>query len=649
MVAMVVIYATSIDAKYDVGPTFGKDYAGADYNVTSWNTPSSKSANNYKESAIQCANYCSEDAKCCSWTYCPPGTGFGVEVTQSDANHEDLGERCCLKSNVPAERDAQHWTGLPERATTEDHENVTKQCQAPPPDSCKEVGGKCNEPYPGPEYTHPKLHQSPDCLHIGGWHDMAGALTFKGVHHAFQGCPASQGWSHSTSTDLVHWKDMGRGVHSIHETYQGMDSDNSPCSGFVTVDDDGIPCAGFRQCGSGKGTTGLNPAAKGWDVPMEIRCAKNPTLTNWSDPIWLYPVYYYRALPYDPVRPWKDFDGLWYSAWSTDGCNSTTKKVPCAAGGQLELLVSPALHGERAEWRQLSPMFTTNVTKSGMEEKPGAITREFVTSGYFGGLAGDPDGGKTRVVTQNNGGPTFWVGKQANGSKFEAYWDKVGAVGHYDYGSLTMARTLGSDPNQVSINGRRVLIGWIGGGAPASQSLARDLSLSSSYELLQQFVPELQLLRKSGSQISQVFTGSDEPVKIPHSAGSLQAEIIAKFTWSGANPSSSFGFSVLNGTQDISIDCAGNDPSAPGGCVVNVAGKATGPLMPIGTKSASIHCYVDGEIVETIVNNRTAMVTYSAPKSVDGTAISLFGVGGTITGSISSWALNQANNFGVQP
>jgi hypothetical protein len=33
---------------------------------------------------------------------------------------------------------------------------------------------------------------------------MAGALTFKGVHHAFQGCPSSGGWSHSTSTDLVH-------------------------------------------------------------------------------------------------------------------------------------------------------------------------------------------------------------------------------------------------------------------------------------------------------------------------------------------------------------------------------------------------------------------------------------------------------------
>ena len=42
-----------------------------------------------------------------------------------------------------------------------------------------------------------------------------------------------------------------------------------------------------------------------WDVPMELRCAENPGMTEWSDPIWMYPVYYYRALPYDPVRPWK--------------------------------------------------------------------------------------------------------------------------------------------------------------------------------------------------------------------------------------------------------------------------------------------------------------------------------------------------------
>jgi len=101
-------------------------------------------------------------------------------------------------------------------------------------------------------------------------------------------------------------------------------------------------------------------------------------------------------------------------------------------------------------WEQLPPLFTTNVTKSGKKWSHGAITREFVTSGYFGGLPGDPDSdGSTRVVTQNNAGPTFWVGKQSPGKPFDAFWDKVGAVGHYDYGSLTMARTLGGDPNQV--------------------------------------------------------------------------------------------------------------------------------------------------------------------------------------------------------
>ena len=90
-----------------------------------------------------------------------------------------------------------------------------------------QVGGKCVMPYPGNAWQHPKIHQSPDCLHLGGWHDVAGALPpppaapalpcsslsrplnqaragalslpEKGEHHVFQGCPASQGWSHSFS------------------------------------------------------------------------------------------------------------------------------------------------------------------------------------------------------------------------------------------------------------------------------------------------------------------------------------------------------------------------------------------------------------------------------------------------------------------
>ena len=81
--------------------------------------------------------------------------------------------------------------------------------------------GGSTEPLPAFDFNNPKIHQSPDCVHEGGWHDMAGALTFKGVHHSFQGCPASGGWSHSSSTDLVHWKDEGRGVHILQENYEG--------------------------------------------------------------------------------------------------------------------------------------------------------------------------------------------------------------------------------------------------------------------------------------------------------------------------------------------------------------------------------------------------------------------------------------------
>ena len=103
------------------------------------------------------------------------------------------------------------------------------------------------------------------------------------------------------------------------------------------------------------------------------------------------PIYYWRGLPYDPVRPWKEVgpggDGLWYHAWSADGCNSTqynasggaippaNPRVVCPAGGSLELLSATSLHGP---WKPLGPMFTT--TKSAGRK----ITGEFVTSNYFG-------------------------------------------------------------------------------------------------------------------------------------------------------------------------------------------------------------------------------------------------------------------------
>lgn len=87
---------------------------------------------------------------------------------------------------------------------------------------------------------------------------------------------------------------------------------------------------------------------------------------------------------------------------------------------------------------------------------------------------------------------------------------------------LSMARTLGThEADQVSVPGRRVLIGWTGpapggmpqiGGSASAQSLPRSLSLAPDRSLLQRFIPELASLRAAKAD--------------PAMAG-LQAEVVA--------------------------------------------------------------------------------------------------------------------------
>ena len=62
-----------------------------------------------------------------------------------------------------------------------------------------------------------------------------------------------------------------------------------------------------------------------------------------------------------------------------------------------------------------------------------------------------------------------------------------------------------------------------------------------------------------------------------------------------------------------------------------------------------LHSIVDHQIVETIWNNRTAMVTYSAPVSESATAVKLVGITAGITADITPWDLDVANNYGPQP
>ena len=510
---------------------------------------------------------------------------------------------------------------------------------------------------------------------VAGWADIAGALTHKGTHHVWQGCPGSKvdsapkhhdpgGWHHAASLDQVHWEDRGLGPIELQESYEGMASLESPCSGFVTVDDDGTPCAGFRQCGSTHGTTGLNPAAQPWDVPLELRCAEDDNLTKWSAPEYIFPFYYNRKLPYDPTRPWIDTDGKWYATISTDGCNTSfANRGTCAAGGALQLYTSPKLRGAGANWTYVSPMIVTN--KTPLDD---SVTAEFVTSGYFGNVPGDPRGGLTRVVTNNggkaNGGsPIFYLGLQANGSKFldaagKNDFEGLGEIGMLDWGAfapnglagakgvkalkggqragLSMARTLGSDPNQVAKPGRRTLVGW-GGAVYTFQTLLQDITLGRSggaVVLRQQFIPELQMLRQQG---------------LPHSVtSSQQFEVVATISWPSA-PTKVF-FTVFNSVRigvDFATELAYVDTGAASSEGELSAGSPPPPPQPIhagplyGEPGVAVHVHaiVDHCIVAVIFNNRTSLTVAVAPGEHD-TGLNVTEGGGV---TAEAWALATAN------
>ena len=58
--------------KYDMGPTYGRDYGGGDYQTLSWHSKPDRSANHYESVANECRAACEQDNRCCAWTYATP-------------------------------------------------------------------------------------------------------------------------------------------------------------------------------------------------------------------------------------------------------------------------------------------------------------------------------------------------------------------------------------------------------------------------------------------------------------------------------------------------------------------------------------------------------------------------------------------------
>jgi len=169
-------------------------------------------------------------------------------------------------------------------------------------------------------------------------------------------------------------------------------------------------------------------------------------------------------------------------------------------------------------------------------------------------------------------------------------------------------------------------------------SIGRDLSVNSDYELLQQFVPEMKILRRHE-------TGS----------GGQQVEIYAKFVIPGgaASELQPFGVEVLKGPDGdgtrIGIDPASGLVVVDGTSQGNDDVRA-GPLMQANCTEVVIHAIIDHSIIEVIVNNRTALTVYVTPKSKRSVGVALYGAGNdgmnvnAVSGKLQVWELEAANN-----
>ncbi|GMI60365.1 hypothetical protein ScalyP_jg6725 [Parmales sp. scaly parma] len=543
--------------------------------------------------------------------------------------------------------------------------------------------------YPGEEFLHPTIHFSHSAVaNGGGWHDIAGAFTNKGKHHIFQG----QGWNHAVSEDLVHWTEGGMGPKALNETYHGMQSTDTPCSGYVVRGDDDLVCAGFRQCGS---NSGVDELPNDWDVPMEVRCAHDQeNLTDFSeDPTdglydFIFPVSFWRGIPYDPARPWFDEStNMWYHLIAMDGCNSTDvpRNTPdgkvCPSGGALYMWSSPALRGAEADWQPLGNVFQDNTT---VLKDYGFLSHEFVTIDFFGTMEGDPSPAKdTAFVFLNNvggngggdgccGGTTaYTILSQPGGPGTEFEYLEAGPGQQMvDWGSFkfrdtlenmktwkvtdpteyldgsstrgfSMARTLGSEEsNQVTKEGRRVLIGWTGNPpffddyAGSLQSLPRELSLADDYQLKQKFVDELQTLR-----------GEEKKGKV--SVGTSAVEVLATFPSSCGEAGADCGLEVLaDGDASLVLRLNYEDMGliTLDGTTLGNAELRAGPLPKElqGGGGWSVSVIVDHSIVEIIVNELTAFVLYVMPEESNAGEVRLWGGDGA-EGEFTTWELQNAN------
>lgn len=615
-------------ASYDMGPSFGADYGGGDYNCTMWNTPESGAANNYEVAALACEQHCLADEMCCAWTYCPPGSD-GVP------KHE----RCCLKGHVPSElHGTQHWTGLVPRAVTDrTNKTLSKQCQAAVPEYHFYPAAVESQDASGTSFVNGRWHVFPDCIPIDNPNKTS-------LH-----------WCHFSSLDLVHWEE-----HPVALTPDQPYDTPVIDTGSVAVLPNGTAFAIYAT----GNTTSILPDGP-YDGAICIAVAEDAMLIKWRKlgPVIdnptpnLFPGMMARYGFRDPTTPWL---------------------APCPAGGTGEcwhvVLGSGGVVDKNGTGESAGLLYTS---KSSVDIESwtfgGILFRDAADDYTYGQYqyscpdffplplspGQDPQDRtwvwmylnpffSTYLAPHSN---KYFVGKLINNSRFvpnTATAQNAGSFGH------TIAKV-------ASGQGRNLLWGSVAldlaaipnyldrGTAHAFgvMSLPKAISSTASGMLGFSFVPELEVLR----DVSSAYHASNLPENTTFGIKGLQLELLVTFelsaTSTAANASSTssarnaFGVRFFSGEHCV-VD-VGYDPSTHELYISRSSGGVGHQTIAVphtlaDGEALQMHLFLDGPILEVIGNGRSPSEAqvWPVPASMD---VRVFGPRGVSTAT--AWRLRS--------
>ena len=437
----------------------------------------------------------------------------------------------------------------------------------------------------------PQYHLMP----ASNWmNDPNGPIYFRGRYHMFhQYNPkgavwGNMNWAHATSSDMVYWRQE---PVAIEPTPRGFDSDGV-FSGSVALDH-GVPTViytGVLPPLSDSEAT-LRDGAHTWREVQLLAVSRDPDLYKWekmAEPAIAFPPPGMAVTGFRDPYFWREGD-----SWLLILGSGIKNK-----GGMILLYKSPDLR----HWTYLHPL----VEGSGNQQdtvNPVDKGEMWECPDFF------PLGGKHVLLISTQGKVRWKVGTYQD-QRFTP--EKEGVV---DWGAYYAAKSM------LDADGNRILWGWIPEKRPDSELIAagwagamalpRVLTLNSDGELQTEVLPAVHKLRhghvglqrnSSDKTRSRAF----DSVRIED----LSAEILLEFRLQNNEPVT-FRLRSEDGESFAAITCS----QKSGGREVSV-NELTAPISGSGDSPVRIHLFLDGSVLEVLVNGTTALTAriYQIPK-----------------------------------